>query len=106
MNVLRKLVNDFVRAIRIDGIQRQSCKRCGAIDYMNFDVPDEIWNRVAGKEWACRVLCLACFDDMAVINDVDYAAFVSQVLFVGNRCGLEMEVKTARSHTMNRQLAS
>ena len=98
MNLLLKCVNDFIRSIRVEGAQRQSCKRCGAIDYINFDVPDHIWSLVAGEEWAVKVLCLSCFDDLAMIHGIDYAPFLSNVVFVGNRAGFEFEIKTAHSY--------
>jgi hypothetical protein len=68
--------------------QRQSCKRCGAVDGFNFHVPDELWARVVPDPLRNRVVCLACFDDLAEAAGVEYAHVLSEVCFAGQRCGV------------------
>jgi hypothetical protein len=68
--------------------QCQSCKRCGAVDLMNFHVPDGLWQAIAGPEFANRVLCLACFDQLADQEGIDYADQIKDVLFCGQRWAL------------------
>jgi hypothetical protein len=68
--------------------QCQSCKRCGAVDLMNFHVPDRLWQAIAGPEFANRVLCLACFDQLADQKGIDYADQIKDVLFCGQRWAL------------------
>jgi hypothetical protein len=68
--------------------QRQSCKRCGSVDLMNFHVPDALWQAIAGPEFANRVLCLACFDQLADQKGIDYADQIKDVLFCGQRWAL------------------
>lgn len=76
----------------------QQCKRCGAVDGMNFSVPDETWAAVAGPEWSnanCdSVLCLACFDDLADQKDIDFEP--TNVLFVGKRFHRNWSEENAR----------
>lgn len=73
----------------------QTCARCGAVDGMNFQVPDYIWHAVAFPEWTNNdfdsVLCLACFDQLAERKQVRYAEHLHNVLFVSWECfGLDV----------------
>jgi hypothetical protein len=67
--------------------REQKCARCGAVDGMNFHVPDETWRSVAGPEWTGdrhdTVLCLACFDQLAAEKVVEYADVIGDILFTG-----------------------
>ncbi len=74
---------------------QQSCQRCGAVDGMNFHVPDDVWRKVAGPIWYNEefdsVLCLACFDQLANEKGVKYADCITRVLFVGEQASFNLE---------------
>lgn len=70
---------------------RQTCKACGQIDKLNFDVPDAIWNAVVPPDLRNRVVCLACFDTFARKNSVDYAASLRAVFFAGDAAAFEFQ---------------
>lgn len=78
----------------------QRCKRCGAVDGLEFRVAPKIWKAVAGPEWTNSdydsVLCLRCFDQLADEKSVDYARFVESVCFVGQK--VIMDFKVTRAH--------
>ncbi len=63
--------------------KQQMCKRCGAVDRMNFQLPVDIWAKVSGK-YVQSVLCLACFDDLALEKGIDYVHHLSEVCFAGS----------------------
>lgn len=50
----------------------QTCKICGRRDKFDFSVPDEIWEQIVPSEMASRVICLFCFDDLAVEKGISY----------------------------------
>jgi hypothetical protein len=82
---------------RIEGPRRlrpfeQSCKRCGAVDGINFNVPPKIWKAVAGSVWLDSVLCLRCFDQLADENHVDYVRHIKDVIFVGQKGILDFTI--------------
>ncbi|MCL5265139.1 MAG: hypothetical protein M1343_08115 [Chloroflexi bacterium] len=70
--------------MRIDP-QRQTCKVCGHADKFNFHVPDHIWRAVVPYPYRQLVVCLSCFDEFARQRQVDYAPFINELLFVGDR---------------------
>jgi hypothetical protein len=77
------------RSLRFDPAeQRQRCKRCGSVDGFNFDVPDELWERVVPEPLRTRVVCLACFDELADAAGIEYADALRGVCFAGRRVGL------------------
>lgn len=73
----------------------QTCNRCGAVDYINFHVPNDIWAKVAGEEWTNdyydSVLCLACFDDLALEKNINYAQHITNIYFAGNQASFEFQ---------------
>lgn len=73
-------------------LQHQTCKACGNRDKFDFDVPDEIWRAVVPSHLRTRVVCLACFDDFAQLQDIDYAAHVSALYFAGDGAALTFQV--------------
>lgn len=73
---------------------RQTCKACGQIDKLNFDVPDAVWAAVVPLELQNRVVCLACFDTLARKNNVDYAASLKAVYFAGDAAAFEFQPVT------------
>src|SRR5438046_8768084 len=64
--------------------QRQRCKACGRPDGFNFQVPDDVWNRIVPDEYKNLVLCLLCFDRFALEAGVNYTSRISDVMFVGD----------------------
>lgn len=54
------------------GMQRQSCKCCNVVDGFDWHVPDEIWAAVVPEQYRNLALCLACFDDFAQAQGIDY----------------------------------
>ena len=70
---------------------QQTCKACGQIDKLNFDVPDSVWTAVVPPELQNRVVCLACFDTFARKNNVNYAASLKAVFFAGDAAAFEFQ---------------
>jgi len=70
---------------------RQTCKACGRIDKLNFDVPDDVWALVVPAEHHRHVVCLACFDTFARKNNVDYATSLRAVFFAGDAAAFEFQ---------------
>ena len=75
--------------------QSQTCKVCGRPDKFNFHVPDRVWRAVVPRRWFGRVVCLACFDDLAAKRDVAYAASLSEIWFAGRRATLGLSAVVA-----------
>lgn len=61
------------------------CKVCGRIDKFDFNVPDEIWNKIVPEEFHNRVVCLSCFDDFAKEKDISYDNYIKTLYFAGER---------------------
>jgi hypothetical protein len=74
---------------------RQRCKACGRPDKFNFHVPDDVWRAVVPRSLDGRVVCLACFDDLAAKRDVAYAASLSEIWFSGERATLGLTPNVA-----------
>jgi hypothetical protein len=51
--------------------QRQRCKCCGMPDKFNFNVPDEIWAAIVPPLFQSHIVCLPCFDDLALSAQVN-----------------------------------
>ena len=49
-----------------DKLREQTCKVCGVADGLNFSVSDEDWKAIVNPELQSKVLCLKCFDKMAI----------------------------------------
>lgn len=48
------------------------------IDKYEFNVPDEIWEKVVPKELQNHVVCLTCFDDFAKTKGIEYAHCIKE----------------------------
>jgi len=77
---------------------RQTCKACGAPDYWNFDVPDDIWTSVVPRDLQRGVVCLGCFDRFAKQCNVKYAASLGQLFFAGEMAAFELQVVRASDY--------
>jgi len=67
---------------------QQRCKVCGCRDKFNFNVDDEIWQKVVPEQYQNRVVCLACFDDFAKEKEVDLTTSVQELYFAGDSLNL------------------
>jgi hypothetical protein len=73
----------------------QTCKACGLRDKWNFYVPDEVWRAVVPTHLRNRVVCLACFDELAKAQGIPYAAHLSTLHFAGDQAAFEFSVVSA-----------
>jgi hypothetical protein len=78
-------------------MKRQTCKVCRSPDKFDFHVPDEVWKRVVPEEYRNRVVCLPCFDDLALLNGVDYCDSVQALYFVGAKAVFRFQTVSAQS---------
>jgi hypothetical protein len=71
-----------------------SCKACGGVDCIDFQVSDEMWARVVPEPWQELMVCLACFDAWAAHRGIDYREDLARypLHFAGTRSGLELRV--------------
>lgn len=74
---------------------RQRCRVCGRPDKFNFSVPDSIWSAAVPPPFSDGVVCLFCFDAMAEMRGVDYAAHLTDLCFAGDRAAFEFKKTTA-----------
>lgn len=79
--------------------QRQTCKRCGCVDFFNFNVPDDIWAAVVPTDLARRVVCLKCFDELASEKGVKYAGHLRRLFFAGQAAVFQFEPVSAVDYT-------
>lgn len=77
--------------------QNQTCKSCGRRDKFNFHIPDETWAKVVPIELDGKVVCLSCFDDLAVAQGISYADKISEVCFVGDGATIIFSIANALS---------
>lgn len=64
--------------------QRQTCKMCGAKQYFEFRVPNELWEEVVPESYRKTALCLACFDACAFeAMRQDWPVYIEWITFVG-----------------------
>jgi len=61
------------------------CKACGLVNCFDFHVPDEIWKAIMPLSLIDKVVCLNCFDRYASEMGVDYAEYIKDLYFAGNR---------------------
>lgn len=79
----------FLEKIRYD-LQAQRCKVCWNADGFDFNVPDDIWEEVVPKELVNRVVCLRCFDLLALERGIDYERHLKTVYFAGLQASFEL----------------
>lgn len=71
----------------------QRCKLCGGRDCFNFNVSNEIWERVVPRSLRTKVVCLPCFDALASRKGINYAdALDAEFYFVGEMASLTMKI--------------
>lgn len=71
-----------MKAKRMDTLMEwpyESCKLCGNRVIPGFDVSDDIWKKVIGKELC---VCLACFDREAQKKGIYYE--INNIFIVSN----------------------
>jgi len=71
------------------GLSPQTCKMCGWRDKWDFHVPDAVWKAVVGPDLENRVVCLACFDDLAKQRGIDYSPHLRTLYFAGDKAVFE-----------------
>ena len=62
----------------------QRCKVCDRRDKFDFHVSDGTWAAVVPPTFRNRVVCLACFDDLACQKGVDYSTEITTIYFAGD----------------------
>ena len=73
----------------------QRCKLCGKADGFNFNIDDDVWERVVPKEYVDRVLCLPCFDSLASLRGIDYSnAIDAEFFFAGQAASFVMRIES------------
>jgi len=70
---------------KLPTLGEQTCKICGVADGLNFTVPDEDWQSIVNPELREKVLCLKCFDKMAVNAMRSY--LITEMYFAGIKQG-------------------
>lgn len=83
--------------------QRQKCKVCGCRDKFDFTVPEAVWKAVIPPKYQNRVVCLACFDDFAKKNEVDYATSIKTLYFAGNKASIKFKQALTVERPVERQ---
>ncbi len=58
------------------------CGKCGEIPQFDYLVDEPTWKKVAPKEHRLSVICLPCFDSLAVAADVTHD-YLKTVQFIG-----------------------
>jgi hypothetical protein len=76
-------------------VDQQRCKVCGRADKFDFHVPDALWREVVPATLRNRVVCLACFDDLASERGIDYARSLRALFFAGDRASFEFRPVSA-----------
>ncbi len=71
--------------------RNQKCKVCGQSDMFEFHVPNDIWTAVVPARYRTRVVCLKCFDRLALLADIDYGPHVDYLCFAGDQWSFELE---------------
>lgn len=77
------------------GEMNQTCKACGYRDKFDFTVPDEVWKAVVPPRLQNRVVCLSCFDNLAHLQGINYAAHISVLYFAGDGATLRFHTASA-----------
>lgn len=77
--------------------QRQKCKVCACPDKFNFHVPDAIWKLVVPARYQNKVVCLDCFDDFALEQQIDYANSIEVLYFAGDRAVFKFQTVSAQN---------
>lgn len=75
--------------------KRQQCAICRCQEKFNFQVPDNLWERVVPEEHRARVICLSCFDNFAQAKNIPYSQNITDLLFVGDKAAVAFETKSA-----------
>ena len=73
-------------------IKQQTCKVCGCRDRFDFHVSDEVWKAVVPARFDGKVVCLACFDDFARRNQIDYTGSLRTLYFAGEHASFEFRM--------------
>ena len=67
---------------------------CWSVDGFNFNVPDSIWEAVVSPELRDHVVCLRCFDDLAMAAGIDYQDHLEpELYFAGDRVALVLRIE-------------
>jgi hypothetical protein len=62
---------------------------CGRRDKFDYKVPSDLWQTIVPSQYACRVVCLACFDDFARAAGAAYSDAIQELYFAGDRACLK-----------------
>jgi hypothetical protein len=84
-------------AADVKGFKRQKCSVCRCEEKFNFHVPDEVWKNAVPDEFQNRVVCLACFDEFARRNNVDYSNSINELFFAGDKATVKFEAKSTQN---------
>lgn len=76
---------------RLEATGRQRCRLCGRPDKFDFTLPLEIWRATVPAPFSNGVVCLFCFDGLAEMRGVDYAAHLTSLYFAGDRAAFEFK---------------
>jgi hypothetical protein len=79
----------------LKGFKRQRCSACHCEEKFNFHVADDVWKRVVPQDYQNRVVCLACFDDFASRNNVDYSESLNELYFAGDKATVKFEATSS-----------
>lgn len=75
-------------------LRPQTCKVCGNVDKMDFTVPDSVWEAVIPPTFQSNVVCLACFDDFAKTQGIEYSHHLKELYFAGYQASLYFTVRS------------
>jgi len=78
-------------------IKRQRCNICHCEDKFNFSVSDELWREIVPRKFQNKVICLPCFDDLALQKNVDYADAIEVLYFAGLQASFKFQTVEAQS---------
>lgn len=100
-----KAPEQFRERARPVGEGPQRCKVCGRADHIDFQVPDDVWERVVPLEFRKRVVCIVCFDHFASARNVPYMDSMEKDIYFAGDMGTFCAVIRSRSSADNTDAA-
>jgi len=83
--------------LNFTSFKRQRCHVCECEDKFNFNVSDKLWRDIVPLEFQNKVVCLACFDELARQKNKDYAHSIEVLYFAGRQASFKFQTVQAQS---------
>lgn len=70
------------------------CANCGIVPKFDYRIKDSFWMKLVPKEWKRAVICLKCFEQLALIQNFPVSALlegIEEIQYTGSKATLVLK---------------